>query len=137
MAYWLLKSEPSAYSWDQLVKDRRTNWSGVRNFQAAANLKAMKKGDRAFFYHSGEGKEVVGVAEIVKEAYPDTTDRSGRFVMVDVVPVEPVKTPVNLATIKATPALKNMPLVKLSRLSVSPVSADEWRIIAKMAGIKA
>ncbi|HXA70126.1 MAG TPA: EVE domain-containing protein [Stellaceae bacterium] len=137
MAYWLLKTEPSAYSWDQLVKDKRTNWSGVRNFQAAANLKAMKKGDRAFFYHSGEGKEIVGVAEIVKEAYPDTTDKSGRFVMVDLVPVEPVKTPVSLATVKATPALKNMPLVRLSRLSVSPVSADEWRIIAKMAGIKA
>jgi len=137
MAYWLLKTEPSAYSWDQLVKDKRTNWSGVRNFQAAANLKAMKKGDRAFFYHSGEGKEIVGVAEIVKEAYPDTTDKSGRFVMVDLVPVEPVKTPVSLASVKATPALKNMPLVRLSRLSVSPVSADEWRIIAKMAGIKA
>jgi predicted RNA-binding protein with PUA-like domain len=137
MAYWLLKSEPSAYSWDQLVKDKRTNWSGVRNFQAAANLKAMKKGDRAFFYHSGEGKEIVGVAEIVKEAYPDATDKSGRFVMVDLIPVEPVKTPVSLAAIKATPALKNMPLVRLSRLSVSPVSAEEWRIIAKMAGIKA
>jgi predicted RNA-binding protein with PUA-like domain len=137
MAYWLLKSEPSAYSWDQLVKDKRTNWSGVRNFQAAANLKAMKKGDRAFFYHSGEGKEIVGVAEIVKEAYPDTTDKSGRFVMVDVVPVEPVKTPVSLAAIKATPALKTMPLVRLSRLSVSPVTAEEWRTIAKMAGIKA
>ena len=137
MAYWLLKSEPSAYSWDQLVKDKRTNWSGVRNFQAAANLKAMKKGDRAFFYHSGEGKDIVGVAEIVKEAYPDTSDKSGRFVMVDVIPVEPVKTPVSLATIKATPALKNMPLVRLSRLSVSPVSAEEWRTIAKMAGIKA
>jgi predicted RNA-binding protein with PUA-like domain len=137
MAYWLLKTEPSAYSWDQLVKDKRTNWSGVRNFQAAANLKAMKKGDRAFFYHSGEGKEIVGVAEIVKEAYPDTTDKSDRFVMVDLVPVERVKTPVSLATVKATPALKNMPLVRLSRLSVSPVSADEWRIIAKMAGIKA
>jgi predicted RNA-binding protein with PUA-like domain len=137
MAYWLLKSEPSAYSWDQLVKDKRTNWSGVRNFQAAANLKAMKKGDRAFFYHSGEGKEIVGVAEIVKEAYPDTTDKSGRFVMVDLIPIEPVKTPVSLAAIKATPALKNMPLVRLSRLSVSPVSAEEWRTIAKMAGIKA
>jgi len=137
MAYWLLKSEPSAYSWDQLVKDKRTNWSGVRNFQAAANLKAMKKGDRAFFYHSGEGKEIVGVAEIVKEAYPDTTDKSGRFVMVDVIPVEPVKTPVSLAAIKSTPALKTMPLVRLSRLSVSPVSAEEWRTIAKMAGIKA
>jgi len=137
MAYWLLKSEPSAYSWNQLVKDKRTNWSGVRNFQAAANLKAMKKGDRAFFYHSGEGKEIVGVAEIVKEAYPDTTDKSGRFVMVDVIPVEPVKTPVSLAAIKATPALKNMPVVRLSRLSVSPVSAEEWRTIAKMAGVKA
>ena len=137
MAYWLLKSEPSAYSWDQLVKDKRTNWSGVRNFQAAANLKAMKKGDRAFFYHSGEGKEIVGVAEIVKQAYPDTTDKSGRFVMVDVIPVEPVKTPVSLAAIKATPALKTMPLVRLSRLSVSPVSAEEWRTIAKMAGVKA
>jgi predicted RNA-binding protein with PUA-like domain len=137
MAYWLLKTEPSAYSWDQLVKDKRTNWTGVRNFQAAANLKAMKKGDRAFFYHSGEGKEIVGVAEIVKEAYPDTTDKSGRFVMVDLVPVEPVKTPVSLATVRATPALKNMSLVRLSRLSVSPVSADEWRIIAKMAGVKA
>ena len=137
MAYWLLKTEPSAYSWDQLVKDKRTNWSGVRNFQAAANLKAMKKGDRAFFYHSGEGKEIVGVAEIMKEAYPDTTDKSGRFVMVDVIPVEPVKTPVSLASIKATPALKNMPLVRLSRLSVSPVSAEEWRTIAKMAVIKA
>ena len=137
MAYWLLKSEPTAYSWDQLLKDKRTNWSGVRNFQAAANLKAMKKGDRAFFYHSGEGKEIVGVAEIVKEAYPDMTDKSGRFVMVDVIPVEPVKTPVSLAAIKATPALKNMPLVRLSRLSVSPVSAEEWRIIAKMAGVKA
>ncbi len=137
MAYWLLKSEPSAYSWDQLVKDKRTNWSGVRNFQAAANLRAMKKGDRAFFYHSGEGKEIVGVVEIVKEAYPDPGDESGRFVMVDVIPVEPVKTPINLAAIKATPALKSMPLVRLSRLSVSSVSADEWRTIAKMAGVKA
>ncbi len=137
MAYWLLKSEPSAYSWDQLVKDKRTNWSGVRNFTAAKNLRTMKEGDRAFFYHSGEGPEIVGVVEIVKEAYPDPGDKSGRFVMVDVVPVSPVKTPVSLATIKATPALKAMPLVRLSRLSVSPVSADEWRTIAKMAGIKA
>jgi predicted RNA-binding protein with PUA-like domain len=137
MAYWLLKSEPSSYSWDQLVKDKRTNWSGVRNFTAAKNLKTMKQGDHAFFYHSGEGPEIVGVVEIVKEAYPDPSDASGRFVMVDVVPVTPVKTPVSLATIKATPALKGMPLVKLSRLSVSPVSAEEWRTIAKMAGIKA
>jgi len=136
MAHWLVKSEPGTYSWAQMVADKRTNWSGVRNFQAAANLKAMKKGDRAFFYHSGEGKEIVGVAEIVKEAYPDPTDKEGKFVQVDVVPVEPVKSPVDLATIKATPALKAMKLVKLSRLSVSPVSADEWKIIAKMTGIR-
>ena len=137
MAYWLLKSEPSSYSWDQLVKDKRTNWSGVRNFTAAKNLKTMQKGDHAFFYHSSEGPEIVGVVEIVKEAYPDPSDASGRFVMVDVVPIAPVKTPVSLAAIKATPVLKAMPLVKLSRLSVSPVSADEWRTITKMAGVKA
>ncbi|HUN45340.1 MAG TPA: EVE domain-containing protein [Stellaceae bacterium] len=137
MRHWLLKSEPSAYSWDQLVKDGRTNWSGVRNFQAASNLKAMKKGDRAFFYHSNEGLAVVGAVEIVKEAYPDPSDKSGRFVMVDVAPLAPAKQPVTLAEIKQTPALKGMALVKLSRLSVSPVSAEEWRIVAKMAGIKA
>jgi len=139
MSYWLVKSEPGSWSWDQQVEAgaKGTAWTGVRNHTAKANLKAMKKGDRAFFYHSGEGKEIVGVAEIVKEAYPDTTDKSGRFVMVDVIPVEPVKTPVSLAAIKATPALKNMPVVRLSRLSVSPVSAEEWRTIAKMAGVKA
>lgn len=136
MHYWLLKSEPSAYSWDQLVKDGRTNWSGVRNYQAAINLKAMKKGDRAFFYHSNEGLEIVGVMEIVKEAYPDPTDKAGRFVMVDVAPVLAVKQRVTLAEIKKTPALKDLALVKQSRLSVSPVSADEWRVIIKMAGIK-
>jgi len=137
MHYWLLKSEPSAYSWDQLVKDGRTNWSGVRNHQAAINLKAMKKGDRAFFYHSNDGLEIVGVMEIVKEAYPDPTDKAGRFVMVDVAPVLPVKQPVTLAEIKKTPALKDLALVKQSRLSVSPVGAEEWRVITKMAGIKA
>jgi predicted RNA-binding protein with PUA-like domain len=137
MQYWLIKSEPSAYSWDQLVKDGRTNWSGVRNFQAANNLRAMKKGDRAFFYHSNEGLEIVGVAEVVKEAYPDPGDKSGKFVMVDVAPVEPVKRPVTLAEIKANPALKDMKLVRMSRLSVSPVTLQEWRIIAKLAGIKA
>jgi len=137
MRYWLLKSEPSAYSWDQLVKDGRTNWSGVRNFQAASNLKAMKKGDRAFFYHSNEGLAVVGAVEIVKEAYPDPTDKAGRFVMVDVAPLAPAKRPVTLSEIKKTPALKDMALVKQSRLSVSPVSGEEWRVIAKMASIKA
>jgi len=137
MSHWILKSEPSAYSWDQLVKDGRTAWSGVRNHQAASNLKAMKVGDRAFFYHSGAGPEIVGVAEIVKAAYPDPGDASGRFVMVDVAPVHPVKTPVTLTEMKKTSALKNLALVRQSRLSVSPVSPEEWRVIAKMAGIKA
>ena len=136
MRYWLLKSEPSAYSWDQLVKDGRTNWSGVRNFQAAANLKAMKVGDRAFFYHSNEGLAIVGIAEIVKEAYPDPTDKSGRFVMVDVKPVQPVKTPVTLAEIKAEPKLAEFKLVRQGRLSVVPVADDEWKLICTMAGVK-
>jgi predicted RNA-binding protein with PUA-like domain len=136
MQYWLLKSEPSAYSWDQLVKDGRTNWSGVRNFTAARNLKTMKTGDRAFFYHSGDGPAIVGVAEIVKEAYPDPSDKEGRFVMVDVKALMPVKTPVTLAAIKAEKSLAAMTLVRQGRLSVSPVSAEEWRTISKMAGIK-
>jgi predicted RNA-binding protein with PUA-like domain len=137
MHYWLLKSEPSAYSWDQLVKDGRTNWSGVRNFQAANNLKAMKQGDHAFFYHSNEGLDIVGIVEIVKEAYPDPSDKQGRFVMVDVRPVKPVKTPVTLAAIKAEPKLSELALVRQSRLSVVPVGADEWRVICKMAGVAA
>ena len=137
MRYWLLKSEPSAYSWDQLVKDGRTNWSGVRNFQAANNLKAMKNGDRAFFYHSNEGLDIVGIVEIVKEAYPDPSDKQGRFVMVDVRPLQPVKKPVTLAAIKAEPKLADLALVKQSRLSVVPVVAEEWRIICKMAGVPA
>ncbi len=137
MRYWLLKSEPSAYSWDQLVKDGRTNWSGVRNFQAANNLKAMKNGDRAFFYHSNEGLEIVGIVEIVKEAYPDPSDKQGRFVMVDVRSLQPVKNPVTLAAIKAEPKLGDLALVRQSRLSVVPVAADEWRVICKMAGVPA
>lgn len=137
MAYWLMKSEPSAYSWDQLVKDGRTSWSGVRNYQAAINLKAMKPGDRAFFYHSNEGRAIVGIMEIVKPAYPDPTDKGGYFVMVDVKPVMPVKHPVTLAAVKAEPKLKDMKLVKQGRLSVSPVSAEEWKLICEMGGVKA
>ncbi len=137
MRYWLLKSEPSAYSWDQLVKDGHTNWSGVRNFQAANNLKAMKNGDRAFFYHSNEGLDIVGIVEIVKEAYPDPSDEQGRFVMVDVRPLQPVKKPVTLAAIKAEPKLADLALVRQSRLSVVPVAAEEWRVICKMAGVPA
>ena len=137
MSYWLLKSEPSSYAWEQLVKDGRTNWNGVRNFQAANNLKSMKRGDQAFFYHSGEDRAIVGTCEIVKEAYPDPSDPEGRFVMVDVKALKPVKTPVTLAAIKAEPKLKDLALVRQSRLSVVPVADAEWKIIAKMAGVPA
>lgn len=137
MGYWLLKSEPSAYAWEQLVKDGRTHWNGVRNYQAANNLKAMKRGDRAFFYHSNEGLAIVGIAEIAKEAYPDPSDAAGRFVMVDVKPLMPVKKPVTLAEIKAEPKLKDFALVRQGRLSVVPVTDEEWRIVTKMAGVKA
>jgi len=137
MQHWLVKSEPASYSWDQMVADGHTNWNGVRNNQAALNLKAMKRGDRAFFYHSGEERAVVGVIEIIKEAYPDPGDPAGRFVMVDVKAMMPVKTPVTLAAIKAEPKLKSLALVRQSRLSVVPIGAAEWEVIAKMAGIKA
>jgi predicted RNA-binding protein with PUA-like domain len=133
MAHWLLKSEPSSYSWDQLVKDKHTSWTGVRNPQAQANLKAMKPGDTCFFYHSGEGKEIVGVAKVLKAAYPDATDKAGKSVTVDIAAVEPVKKPVTLAAIKADPAFKEFKLVRQSRLSVVPVSEDHVRLIAKMA----
>jgi predicted RNA-binding protein with PUA-like domain len=133
MAYWLIKSEPSAYSWEQLVKDKRTSWTGVRNAQAAINLKAMKPGDRCFFYHSNDGKEIVGIAEIVKAAYPDPTDKDGKAVTVDVKPIGPVKAPVTLAAIKADSKLKDFGLVRQSRLSVVPVSAEQWKLISKMA----
>jgi predicted RNA-binding protein with PUA-like domain len=134
MAHWLIKSEPSAYSWDQFVKDKKTSWTGVRNAQAAINLKAMKPGDRCFFYHSGEGKEIVGIAEVVKAAYPDPTDKDGKAVTVDVKAVEAVKTAVTLAAIKADPKFKEMKLVRQSRLSVSPVSDEHWKLLLKMAG---
>jgi predicted RNA-binding protein with PUA-like domain len=136
MAYWLIKSEPSAYSWDQLVKDKKTSWTGVRNFQAQINLKAMKTGDRAFFYHSGEGKEIVGIAEVTKTAYPDSTDKEGRSITVDFKAVEPVKKKVTLAEIKADPKFKEMKLVRQSRLSVSPVSDEHWKALLRMANGK-
>ena len=136
MAHWLLKSEPSSYSWDQLVKDKHTSWTGVRNFQASANLKAMKAGDRCFFYHSGEGKEIVGIAEVVKAAYPDPTDKERKAVAVDVKAVEPVKQPVTLAAIKADPKFKEFKLVRQSRLSVVPVSDEHFKLLMKMSGTK-
>jgi predicted RNA-binding protein with PUA-like domain len=136
MQYWLMKSEPSAYSWQQLVKEGKTGWTGVRNFQASANMKKMQKGDRVFFYHSNEGLEIVGIMEIAKEYHPDPTDKTEKFGMVEVKPVAPVPTPVTMKAIKATPSLKDMVLVKNSRLSVQPVTAAEWKQVCKMGGVK-
>lgn len=135
MKYWLIKSEPFKYSWEQFVKDKRTHWDGVRNYQASNNMKAMKKGDQCFFYHSNEGKEIVGIAEVVKEYYPDPSDEKGRFGMVDVKPAKPLKAPVTLADIKAHPKLQNMALVRQSRLSVCPVTAEEWKVICGLGGV--
>jgi predicted RNA-binding protein with PUA-like domain len=137
MAHWLMKSEPSAFSWDDLVKKGSEPWNGVRNYQANNNMKAMKKGDRAFFYHSVDEKSIVGVAEIVKEHYPDPTDKTGRFGMVDVKAVMPVKKPVTLADIKGDERFADFALIRQSRLSVVPVSDAHWKLICRMAGIKA
>ncbi len=126
MAYWLVKSEPHKYAWADLVRDGRTIWDGVRNHTAAINLRAMKMGDRAFFYHSNEGKEIVGIVEIVREHYLDPKDAAGRFPAVDVVPVEALANPVTLVAIKADMALAGMELIRQSRLSVAPVRNDEW-----------
>lgn len=136
MNHWLVKSEPVKYAWGQLVKDGKTFWNGVRNYQAANNLKAMKKGDQVFFYHSNEGLEIVGICEIAKEYYPDHTDATGKFGMVDVKPVRPLKTPVTLAAIKAEPDLADIALIRQSRLSVMPITAPQWKLICKMGGIK-
>jgi predicted RNA-binding protein with PUA-like domain len=139
MAHWLLKTEPGTYSWDDQLKRgaKGEPWSGVRNHQAKANLMKMKKGERAFFYHSGEGKEIVGIVEVIREHYPDPTDKTGKFVMVDVKAIEPLKKPVTLADAKADAGLKKMVLVNNTRLSVQPVAADEWKHICKMGGVKA
>lgn len=135
MAHWLVKSEPSAWSWDDHVRKGVEPWNGVRNFQAAKNLKAMRKGERAFFYHSGEGREIVGVLEIVKTYYPDPTDPMGRFGMVDFRAVGPLKTPITLAAIKSDPQLSHLALVRQPRLSVMPVDDRCWARICKMGGI--
>ncbi len=132
MKYWLVKQEPTAYSWDQLVRDGRTSWEGVRNFQARNNLKAMKTGDRVLFYHSVVGQEVVGIAEVVREAYPDATAKDGSWVTVDLAPVKPLKKPVGLEAIKTTPALKDIPLVRQGRLSVMPLEKAAFDAIVKM-----
>jgi len=139
MAYWLLKSEPDAFSWDELVKRgaKGEPWTGIRNHTAKLNLMKMKKGERGFFYHSNIGKEIVGICEIVKPAYPDPTAKAGEpWVCVDIKAVEKVAKPVTLAAIKAEPKLAEMALLKQSRLSVPPVSDAEWKIVCKMGGLK-
>ena len=134
MAYWLLKSEPFKYPWDQLVKDKKTFWDGVRNYAARNNLRAMKKGDLAFFYHSNEGTEIVGIAKIVGEAYQDPTTTEEAWLAVDVAPVRKLKKPVTLAQIKAEPSLSQMALIRLGRLSVQPVTETEWIKVMELAG---
>jgi predicted RNA-binding protein with PUA-like domain len=135
--YWLVKSEPGSWSWDDQVRDKRTHWNGVRNHQASNNLKAMKLGDRCFFYHSVDEKRIVGVVEVVKEYYPDPTDETGRFGMVDVAALAPLATPVTLGQIKEDPKLNHLGLVRQSRLSVLPVDADAWARICALGGVKA
>ena len=134
MAYWLVKSEPSAYSWDQLVKEKQTCWSGVRNYAARINLRAMKKGEEVLFYHSNEGVEIVGIAKVAKEAYPDPTTDDDRWVAVDIKPVRKLKKPVQLDILKKDTRLANMDLVRLGRLSVQTVKEEEWEMVMEMAG---
>lgn len=133
MAYWLIKSEPSTYAWRQLARDKRTRWDGVRNFQARNNLLAMKKGDLCLFYHSNEGLEIVGVAKVVKEAYPDPTSDDPRWVAVDVAPHRALPRPVALAALKAGARTCGMALIKQGRLSVSPVTEAEFAAVIEMA----
>ncbi|AWM85596.1 EVE domain-containing protein [Microvirga sp. 17 mud 1-3] len=137
MAHWLYKSEPSVWSWDSQVAegDKGTHWNGVRNHVAKQNLMAMKRGERGFFYHSNEGKAVVGIVEVIREYYPDHTDPTGKFGMVDIKAVKPLKRPVTLEEIKAEPTLKDMILVNNSRLSVQPVTDEEWEIVCRMGGL--
>ena len=133
MAHWLMKSEPFKYSWHDLIKDGRTHWNGVRNHQAALYLKAMSVGDEVFFYHSNEGLAVVGIAKVVKTAYPDPSDEKGRFVMVDIAPVRSVANPVTLAAMKAEPRLAGMAMFRQFRLSVCPIADEEWGVIMGMS----
>ena|SRR5437868_330370 len=132
MNYWLVKSEPSAYGWEQLVKDKKTRWDGVRNFAARTHLKSMKKGDEVFFYHSNEGMEIVGIAKVDKEAYQDPTT-ADNWVAVDLKPYKKLKKPVSLTQIKADKRLKDMPLVRIGRLSVQPVTEEEWKMIIELS----
>ena len=137
MAYWLVKSEPGTWSWEQHAKAGADAWTGVRNHQAKQHLQAMRPGDKVFYYHSGDEKAVVGISEVARPAYPDPTDASGAFVCVDLKAIEPLKRPVTLAEIKADKALADMVLVKNSRLSVQPVTPDQWAKVCALGGVKA
>ena len=134
MAFWLMKSEPFKYSWDDLIADGATHWNGVRNHQAALYLKAMAIGDEVFFYHSNEGLAVVGIARVVKTFYPDPSDEKGRFVMVDIEPIRRLANPVTLAAMKAEPRLSGMKMFQQFRLSVCPISPQEWDVVVEMGG---
>jgi predicted RNA-binding protein with PUA-like domain len=136
MAYWLVKTEPNTWSWDDQVHDKTTFWNGVRNYQASNNMKAMKKGDECLFYHSGEERQIVGIVEVAKEYYPDPSDKEGRFGMVDLKVGRAFKTPVTLADVKADERLRDLTLVRNSRLSVQPVDAKSWKILCGMGGVK-
>lgn len=136
MSHWLVKSEPGAWSWDDQVRDQVTAWTGVRNYQASNFLKAMKVGDTCFFYHSVEQKRIVGIVEVVREAYPDPTAEDPRWVCVDVKAVRPVPRPVSLADIKAAPELADIALIRQSRLSVMPIEPEHWRRLCAMAGLE-
>lgn len=135
MNYWLVKSEPSTYSWEQFVKDGKTMWDGVRNYAARNNLKSMKKGDQVLYYHSNEGLAIVGIAEVVKEAYQDPTTEDANWVVVELKPLKPIPNPVTLADIKAEDSLQDMDLVRLSRLSVGAVKEKEFKKVMKMGGL--
>jgi predicted RNA-binding protein with PUA-like domain len=134
MNYWLVKQEPESYSWSDFVKDGKNSWTGVRNFAARLNLRAMKKGDQVFYYHSNTGKEIVGVAKVIREPYSDPTATEGDWTAVDLAPVKPLKKPVALDTMKADKILKDMKLVKISRLSVSPVTKEQFERILQLSG---
>ena len=136
MNYWLVKSEPSVYSWDQFAKNKKTTWDGVRNYAARIHLRAMKKGDEVLYYHSNEGMEIVGIAKVDKEAYHDPTTDDDRWVAVDLKPYKKIKKPVGLSQIKEDKRLQDMALVRIGRLSVQPVTEKEWKIIMDLAGEK-
>ena len=137
MAYWLMKSEPGAWSWEDQVRDGTAEWDGVRNYQASNNMKAMRVGDRAFFYHSVNEKRIVGIVEVAREYYPDPTDASGRFGMVDVKALMPMNKPVSLADIKGEPKLQELSLIRQSRLSVMPIDDEAWALICRMGETQA